>query len=625
VTLDEQVSFYAQHTEADPTRRSYSIGDQAASEVVRLTRAAGRVAVDIETAGLGDLAFKVKVIIIATSQRSCVLDATDPKHRAAARDAIGAARELVFHNSCFDVPPLVTAGIMRIEDIAKVYDTIIYSRMAFTGEMDRHSLGELEKKFLAKSLRTLSKDNLAEWAKANRMTKGKVFEVARYEDPVYAMYAGWDGILTSMVLEPVRAAARQQLTDHPFGRYGADAVQAEYLMEREQRVNRIMLRRSARGIRLDDERVAHEQERLRVEMNELAEQLVEFGIEEASNRNQLATALDAAGVFGEDYPRTEKTGRPSTQAKHLEMIDHPAVIAFKAHDDRRRLFTYLENARLVAARTDGRIHPQVNIHKARTGRASYDNPALQQFTPSARQILLADEDDRMVSIDWASIEPVTAANLAGDTMLIERFEAGEKIYDVISSEVSPYMPGVPYKHLYKKVKVVVLAKMYAQGIKSLAAGLKTSLEEAQELQHRVSLSMPRTDRFVRWAAAWSEEFGKTWTMSGRIVNVDPEYGYKGSNFVVQGSAYDVLSETVVATEDAGLADGIYLTAHDEMVVSEEVAHDVRKIMETPPERLIELSGRVPKLRTDAVLLGDRWNDADDCPPWPLGDSAQEGT
>jgi DNA polymerase-1 len=114
-------------------------------------------------------------------------------------------------------------------------------------------------------------------------------------------------------------------------------------------------------------------------------------------------------------------------------------------------------------------------------------------------------------------------------------------------------------------------------------------------------------------------------MSGSIVDVDPEYGYKGSNFVVQGSAYDVLSETVVATEDAGLADGIYLTAHDEMVVSEEVAHDVRKIMETPPERLIELSGRVPKLRTDAVLLGDRWNDADDCPPWPLGDSAQEGT
>jgi DNA polymerase-1 len=608
VTTADQITYYAQHTEADPTRRSYSIGDQAASEVVRMARAAGRVAVDIETAGLGELAFKVKVIIVATPLRSCVLDATDERHRAAAREAIGVARELVFHNSAFDVPPLVTAGIMSLDDIAKVYDTLIYSRMAFTGEMDRHALGELEKKFLAKSLRTLTKDNLAEWGKVNRLSKSKVFEVARYSDPVYAMYAGWDGVLTSLVLEPVRAAARTQLTDHPFGRYGADAVQAEYLMEREQRVNRIMLRRSACGIRLDDQRVASEQDRLRVQMNELAEELVELGVDEATNRNKLAAALEEAGAFGEDYPRTEKTGRPSTQAKHLESLDHPAVTAFKAYDDRRRLFTYLENARLVAERTDGRIHPQVNIHKARTGRSSYDNPALQQFTTSARQVLLADEGDALVSIDWASIEPVVAGNIAGDTTLIERFEAGEKIYNVVSE-----MAGVSYS----KSKVVVLAKMYAQGIRSLAAGLKVDPEEAKELQHKVALSMPRTDRFVRWAAAWSEEFGKTWTMSGRIIDVDPEFGYKGSNFMAQGSAYDVLSESIVAVDEAGLADGLYLSVHDELVISESVAHDVRKIMERPPERLIELSGRVPKLRTDAALLGDRWNDSDDCPTWPV--------
>jgi DNA polymerase-1 len=608
VTTADQITYYAQHTEADPTRRSYSIGDQAASEVVRMARAAGRVAVDIETAGLGELAFKVKVIIVATPLRSCVLDATDERHRAAAREAIGVARELVFHNSAFDVPPLVTAGIMSLDDIAKVYDTLIYSRMAFTGEMDRHALGELEKKFLAKSLRTLTKDNLAEWGKVNRLSKSKVFEVARYSDPVYAMYAGWDGVLTSLVLEPVRAAARTQLTDHPFGCYGADAVQAEYLMEREQRVNRIMLRRSACGIRLDDQRVASEQDRLRVQMNELAEELVELGVDEATNRNKLAAALEEAGAFGEDYPRTEKTGRPSTQAKHLESLDHPAVTAFKAYDDRRRLFTYLENARLVAERTDGRIHPQVNIHKARTGRSSYDNPALQQFTTSARQVLLADEGDALVSIDWASIEPVVAGNIAGDTTLIERFEAGEKIYNVVSE-----MAGVSYS----KSKVVVLAKMYAQGIRSLAAGLKVDPEEAKELQHKVALSMPRTDRFVRWAAAWSEEFGKTWTMSGRIIDVDPEFGYKGSNFMAQGSAYDVLSESIVAVDEAGLADGLYLSVHDELVISESVAHDVRKIMERPPERLIELSGRVPKLRTDAALLGDRWNDSDDCPTWPV--------
>lgn len=608
MTTTEQIRFYGQHTAVDPTRRSYSIGDQAASEVVRLARSAGRVAVDIETQGLGELAFKVKVIIIATAQRSCVLDASNPRHRAAAREAIGAARELVFHNGAFDVPPLVQVGIMRVDDIAKVYDTLIYSRMAFTGEMDRHSLGELERKFLSERLRTPTKDNLAEWGRINRLTKSEVFEAAHYSDPVYAAYAGWDGILTALVLDPVRDAARHHLTDHPFGRYGADPVQAEYLLEREQRVNRVMLRRSARGVQIDADRVSHEQERLRVQMLELADQLAGLGVAEATNRGHLATALEAAGAFGEDYPRTEKTGRPSTQAKHLEQIDHPAVAAFKAYDDRRRLFTYLENARLVAERTDGRIHPQVNIHKARTGRSSYDNPALQQFTADARQILVADEGDAMVSIDWASIEPVVASNLAGDTALIERFEAGEKLYDVVSTTA----------HVkYKTAKVVVLALMYGQTARSLARNLKIEVSEAAALQAKVASAMPRTDRFVRWAAAWSEEFGMTWTLSGRIVDVDPEYGYKGQNFVVQGSAYDVLAEAIVAIDEAGLADGLYLSVHDELVVSESVAPDVRRIMETPPERLVELSGRVPKLRTDAALLGDRWNDSDACPVWPL--------
>jgi hypothetical protein len=77
----------------------------------------------------------------------------------------------------------------------------------------------------------------------------------------------------------------------------------------------------------------------------------------------------------------------------------------------------------------------------------------------------------------------------------------------------------------------------------------------------------------------------------------------------------------VAIDDAGLADGLYICMHDENVVAAEVAHDVRRIMERPPQRLIELSGRVPKLRTDAAYLGDRWDDADRCPTWPLAADA----
>ena len=597
--IADQVNFYAQHTEADPTRRGYSIGDQAATRVVQMAAEAGTVAVDIETAGLEDLAFTVTVIIIATPTHACVLDASDVRHRAAAREALDAAYKLVFHNSAFDVPPLVATGVMTIEHVDKVVDTLVYARMALTGERDGRRLADLEKRFLSASLRSATKDNLAEWGKINKLKKSEIFSRANYSDPVYAMYAGWDGILTSLLLPHVRDAARHQLTNHPFGHYGADDSQASYLLKREQKVNRVMLKRSARGIRVDDERITGEQERIRLAMNDRADVVARFGIEDPSNRNQLAAALEAAKAFPEGYPLTA-TGKYKTAAKDLATIDHEAVIAFKEFDDHRRLFTYLENARLVSGITGGRIHPQVNVLHARTGRSSYSNPALQQFTAPAREALLFDDGDQGTSIDWSSIEPVLAGNLAGDTELIGAFESGQKLYDVVSSTA-----GVEYK----KAKVIVLAMMYAQGTKSLAKGMGIDVDEAKALQAKVAAAMPRTDRFVRWAAVWSGEVGKTWTLSGRIIDVDQDYGYKGSNFVVQGSAYDVLAESIVAIEDAGLSQGLYLSMHDELVVSTSIAPQVADIMRTPPDRLCELAGRTPVLRVDMKDLGDRWGDA----------------
>lgn len=602
----EQVNFYAQHTAADPTRRSYSVGEQAARTVVRMAAEAPFVAVDIETAGLAEKAFQVKCMIVATDRHACVLDAADDRHRAAFREALGAAAELVFHNAAYDVPPLVVAGLMALADIDKVTDTLVYARMALTGFAARRGLGDLEKRYLGGALRSATKDRFGEWAKVNGLSKSQAFATAGYAHPVYQLYAGWDGILTAMVLPHVAADAHRQLTDHPFGRYGADSLTAHYLMGREQRVNRVMLRRSARGLAIDPDRLAREQDRLREQMNELSDQLAWFGVAEPSNRNQLAAALERAGALGEDYPRTA-TGKVSTAKQNLDSVQHPAARAFRQHDLHRRLFTYLEHARLVAAYTDGKIHPQCNVLHARTGRMSYSTPELHQFVADARTVIARDrEDSAMISIDWSSIEPVTVANLAGDLEPIKRFEAGEKLYDVVSATA-----GVPYK----TAKVILLASLYGQGIRSLARGLGVEPDQAKALQAQVFEAMPRTRRFVGWSAAWSEEVGKTWTLSGRIVDVDRDAGYKGCNYSVQGSAYDVLAESIIGLDHAGLADGLYLTMHDELVVAEEIAAEARRIMQTPPPRLVELSGRVPVLRTDAAYLGDRWNDADRCPDW----------
>jgi DNA polymerase-1 len=609
-----QINLYAQQTAEDPTLRSYVVGEDAARGVARMAGESKRVAVDIETAGLNDDAFRVKVMIVANGAQSFVLDATNPRHCAAFTDALDAATELNFHKSAFDVPPLVTAGLMRIEHIDKVFDTLVCARMALTSTMDKfgfvkHGLEALEKRYLTGRFHSRSKDRFADWSKANGWSKATAFKKAGYDHPVYVMYAGWDGIITWLVRDYVYAAALAQMTDHPFGRFGADEETARYLIEREQRVNRIMLRRSARGLALDQERLTQQQEDLRARMLELGDQLAAFGVADPSNRNQLSAVLAAADAFPPDYPMT-KTGKYSTAKGILDAVDHPAVRAFRSHDQKRRLFLYMEHARLVAEYTDGRIHPEVNVMAARTGRMSYGNPELHQFTGDARTVIAG---DRLVSIDWASIEPVVAANLAGDHEQIERFEtSGEKFYKVVEDAA-----GVPYK----VAKIVMLAATYGQQLRALSASLGTSMEEAKVIQAKTLAPLPMTRKFCGWSAAWSEETGKTWTVSGRIVDVAQDKGYQGTNYTIQGSAYDVLAETIVACEDAGVDEAIQLAVHDELVVEEEAAHDIRKIMETPPPRLCELAGRDVKLRTDAAFLGGNWDDADNHPSWPRGVTA----
>jgi DNA polymerase-1 len=373
------------------------------------------------------------------------------------------------------------------------------------------------------------------------------------------------------------------------------------LLRREQRVNRIMLHRSARGLLIDGDRIEGEQERIRLRMLDLAGELRTHGVMEASNRNQLAKALEEADAIPEDYPRTA-TGKVSTAAKNLVDIDHPAVHAFTSHDDQRRLFTYLENSRLVASIAGGKIHPQVNVLHARTGRMSYSNPALQQFTTAAREAILADPGDTLVSIDWSQIEPVIAANLSNDSGPLGVYESdtGGDLYTVAADAA-----GVPRK----TAKVVLLAMLYGQGIRSLAKGIGVDLEAAKEIRAKVAAAMPMTDRFTGWAAVWSGTVGKTWTMSGRIIDVDQEFSYKGTNFTVQGSSYDILAESLVAIDEAGLGDGVYLAMHDELVVSSDIAHETAEIMRRPPQRLIELSGRTPLLKVDSADLGERWGEA----------------
>jgi DNA polymerase-1 len=575
---------------------TYALGD--CERVVRMAREVGTVAVDIETKGLGRKRFQLTSIAIGTADEAHVLDPDDPNQVLAAADAVAAAQTLIFHNATFDVPPLVRAGVMRAEDVSKVLDTLVLSRLAWPDGMVRKGLGEVAARLLGEEYRELKDSLKTGWKASTGRPVGEMWEVVDLSQPAFRAYAGWDVIATSRVHPALVEAVRTTLTDHPF-----DPVDVNAVAERELRVNRVMLGTSVRGIGLDfgvvDDVVAEMQQAI----SDCDEDLLRHGIEERSDpliKRAVVDRLAAEDLLPVSWPRL-KNGSPSARKDWLGRVDHPLVdIATRRSEAGHFLRDYAE--KFVDVALDGRIHPEVKVLGATTGRMSYGSPPLQQYPTSVRRMMR--HSVPITSLDWSAIEPVLTIYLAGETDVIASYEAGDDIYGFVSEAA-----GVPRK----TAKTVFLAQLYGQGAPGLAIRLEVTEDKARQVISEVMGRIPHTRKLIDKVRMVAGQYGSIQTLGGRVIPIDKDFdrpgrfkGYKGVNYLIQGSAYDLLADVLVKMDQEGLDRHLVAAVHDELVVETEIADEVRRLMQTPPAWLTRTAGRVPVLRTDRDDMGEHW-------------------
>jgi DNA polymerase I len=421
---------------------------------------------------------------------------------------------------------------------------------------------------------------------------------------VYVQGAAADGIVTARLIDPVRQAAYDRLTKrHPFSVHGVTGDEAWRLVEREQIINRWALVQSCRGLAVDFEYLDDYKATTMQARDEAERQLAGLGIT-PGNGNHLTKYLESQGALPEDYPRTGKTKAPSAQAKHLEMLAHPVAQLFV---DQKRIVKITDDylQKVIDLSVNGRIHPVAHILKAATGRMSMADPPLQQFSGPARGIVVADSGRSLTSIDWSAIEPCIAANVAGEWPMIEHYENGGDLYEGVAS-----LAGV----VRKTAKVILLAGLYGEGRVKLAADLKITEDEAVNLQNQIFNGIPQVWELIQNLKQTARNHKLICTISGRIIPIPETYydgrlsvsAHRGVNYFVQGSAWDVLAESMIRIINAGLGDGVHLLMHDELVVDSEVGDEIRRHMERPPDRLCRMARRIPKLRTDLQVMGQRW-------------------
>lgn len=594
--------------------RDVYVGAEAVSPVLDEFLEHALVASDIETAGTGSPEkYTVKVVTFANAHAALALNPRVEADMWLIRKVYALAHGVVFHNSSFDVPILVAVGLADESLVDKVYDTVVLSRTSIPGAEESpgkalsHSLSAVVSRQFGVEVGTVPR---TEWKKFGARSLGQYYAKADWHDDVYLTGAVTDAVATSEAVGYLHRLAFDHLLvggkDHPaIGVTTED--EARELILREQKVNRIMLRSSVRGVAVDrqyakDYLEGESADRQAARAAEL--EAADLPVTSAAGQ-KLVARMAEEGTLPKGWPKTA-TGKPRATADDLERLAETTPLAAVCNEwaVEEKLRGYVQKiVKAADSAPDGRLHPTINIGKASTGRMSITDPPLQQYPAEVRAVVVADEGRSLTSLDWKSQEPYLAAAMSRDMALVEHYEGGGDIYEPIAQRA-----GVDRK----TAKVVVLAQFYGQGITALAANLGTGVDEARKIHDYVLSAMPGIATFIERIKANAVR-GYVPTVSGRYVAVSRNpyrngelMAYRSVNYVVQGSAADCLHDALVRIEEAGLGWAVHLPIHDELVVDSEAADTIAGIMENPPASLERWLGRPGKFRVDRAELGSRW-------------------
>lgn len=292
------------------------------------------------------------------------------------------------------------------------------------------------------------------------------------------------------------------------------------------------------------------------------------------------------------------TGKPSFAAAVLEDTDHPLAEKIQHYRGLTKTLAFLGS--WVDYSINGHIHPCFYPAKRDdagtvTGRWSSGDPNLQQVPARAekhgkeiRSLFIPEPGCLLGAFDYKQIEYRVFIHFAqgeGAEAARAQFHDHDVDYHQMVQEMMGWVTGdkdkdKEYRHITKNLN---FGSLYCMGARSFAARFKRPLLKAHpdaDPDNLVSLAdslmkeykrkIPFVDPTGRLIMQTGERRGYVRTLSGRRQRMPLDGGsYKLVNYLIQGSAADLLKKGLVDAWDAGVFNVLKLHAqvHDEVVFS----------------------------------------------------------
>lgn len=375
------------------------------------------------------------------------------------------------------------------------------------------------------------------------------------------------------------------------------------LYDLECRLTRPLQEMKNLGVRTDRQKREQVSAILR---KEYSQKMKEFS--ERYGKININSTADLTRVFKmENIPvvLTDKNN-PSFAHDVLIGIDHPVASEILEIRGIKTVLNNYVDGSFVDFDVGGRIHatfyPVVRDDGGTvTGRFSCKNPNLQQIPskdekhgPLIREIIIPEVDCDYLKIDYSQIEYRILAHYASGPGALELKN------NFINNPKADYhqlvcdLTGLSRKY----AKNLNFGTVYCMGIPTMSKKFGWTMEHAKELSDAYFNAMPFVKPTRNMIMEKARQRGYVRTILGRRARLAPEMRsrdgqrgqeYKLVNYLIQGSAADIMKAAMVAAYESGITKVLptHLTVHDELGCSmprtkeaREAAKELKHIMET---------------------------------------------
>lgn len=263
---------------------------------------------------------------------------------------------------------------------------------------------------------------------------------------------------------------------------------------------------------------------------------------------------------------------------------------------------------------DRRVHPSFHVGGTRTGRLSSSGPNFQQIPKGPlRSTIVAQTGYKLLTMDYAQIEPRILAHLAQEQKLLSSFKDGVDFYSVIASELLR-VPG-PIQTIKERFpkernvcKTAGLSILYGTGAAKLQEvlqkelGLNYSINKCKSFIWDYRESFAAINTYKIRLEKQAENGRVLYNLMGRPFSIESneDLYMKTLNTMVQGSASDLVIRAAVEIQKRFPFLKQILLVHDEMVfeIPEGDCHQIDAIERVATVEMEKLLGLTVPLKIE---------------------------